>query len=242
MDLESHLRKKHFEKLIKKSLKIILLLAVMGLPIFISTHNRKRDGIARKVVPNHKNDLSERLSIMKALEKGNYEIAEHKMKKTPDLLPLLYDSLKITFAFNYLPHNDQSSNKIVGSPVLYRNEPYYLSAETAKACYLYIFQHINGRKWVVLFPNPRYSDLNNPIRRGTTRIPQGEEWIYNQNKPGKDTIYLLATHWRQKSLENILATSDEQFENQLVNYIEKQREASLLYPGIAFSEFIFSHH
>ena len=243
MNLESRLRKKYTRKRIAtiiKYLKIALLLFLIGLAAFIWTHDRKTIGQSEKDAVNNGNDLDERMQVLAALEENDFDRAVKE--KSLYSQHLLNDSLKISFNFNYLSNDDSEKVSAATGLNLGNDEPYYLSVDVHENCYLYLLQHTNEGKWVILFPNEKYAMLRNPLALGHLRIPQEDKWIYIANKPGRDHIVLLASRWRQKQLESMLAkTKDEQDENQLADYIEKQREASRSYPGIAFSEFQFSH-
>lgn len=153
-----------------------------------------------------------------------------------------HDTLDVEFKFYYLPASP--SNSVIErdyGAALSADEPYHLTVSASEPCHLTVLQRRSSGKLVQLFPNRKYSSLENPIPRGTLRLPENEDWIYLDEIPGTETIYLVASKWPQTVLEDVLADQSHRLSAEVQAYLSRQAKAAIESPGLVYSEYQFEH-
>jgi|GEM_PF-2577721 len=199
--------------------------------------------------------------VTAAIDKGNYDIARarirERLRTNPDdyeaknLRSFLMDSLEIDFKFNYLPDRRQkvTTRSASSDAVLTAEDPYYLIIHSSDQCYLYVFQLGSSDQLARLFPDPMYVPILNPVPGGPMRIPDGYEWFYLDNTAGNETIFLVASRWRQKALEMLCSqleledntTKNRRIVAEILASIEREGEAAKDVPGLVFAKYQFRH-
>lgn len=200
--------------------------------------------------------------IRSAIESGRYEQAQTLLKQAiarqPDdrafgeLTSQLRDELAVNFEFHYLPGRRQQLARTEVGPalVLTAEDPYYLTLNASDRCNLYVFQVDNSGKFTRLFPNPDFVPTTNPVPPGALRIPDGFDWFYLDQVPGIETIYLVASRWRQTELEKLSGRLAENSDNpdlhkaslqRLLARLQEQKQATDTLPGLVYGEYRFTH-
>lgn len=199
-------------------------------------------------------------NAISAMEDGNYAgallQAEEGKQKCPDdpefkkFYSDFNELLKVTLEFHHLRRGDnQNTDTLV--PILTRQNPYWLSLKVFKPCYLYIIQHHSSGYIKVLFPNSKYSSLTLPVQSGVIRLPD----LSRQSKfevdtaPGEETIYLMASYWQQKKLENLLsqASGPEKTDNrqsvvdEILTIMKNADEYTAKIPSLAYCSYTFKN-
>ena len=199
--------------------------------------------------------------VARAVEDGNYALArkriEDRLRKSPDdreikkLKSLLMGSLEVNFKFNYLPGRRRqiSTRGPSADLVLTRKDPYYLIVHPSDKCFLYLFQLESSGELAKLFPNSKYVPTPNPVPGGPIRVPDGYEWFYLDDTPGTETIYLIASRWRQKALETLCAkleSEDDTYQKreiirEILFRLEREAQTTDDIPGLVFAKHQFRH-
>jgi hypothetical protein len=93
-----------------------------------------------------------------------------------------------------------------GELVLGRGDRYRLEVEPSRDCWLYAIQTDSEGGGTVLFPNPALSAERNPLRGGTRHVlPDAERWLVLDERPGKETIVVVASAWPAEDIESLIA-------------------------------------
>lgn len=88
--------------------------------------------------------------------------------------------------------------------VLTSKDNYAIYARPKQNCYLYIYQVDSSQKAVKLFPSLEFKTGKNPINAGLENwIPNNKEFLFLDENPGREEIYILATKSPATSLESI---------------------------------------
>jgi len=257
--------KRNLSKFLWRTLKFILVIGIMGgVVYYLAFFKRKVEkpiAIARDEHHLESYAADPVMEINKAIEESKYDFAkdeiEKKLQMNPDHIAIrtlrskVMDSLQIDFKFNYLPHRGRAitTRNSSGEGVLTSKDPYYLVLHTAEECYLYVFQLRSSGTLVKLFPDSKYSPILNPVPSGSVRIPNGMEWIYLDNVAGTETIYVLASRWKQKNLEPLMnglnsalhQNAKAKIIEQIIMHLEREEQATDTVPGLAFAKHQFYH-
>jgi hypothetical protein len=88
--------------------------------------------------------------------------------------------------------------------VLSSKDNYTIYFKPKTQCYVYIYQVDSSLKAVRIFPNSNFSSANNPLSSNTENwLPDKNEYLYLDENPGTEQIYIFATHAPAPELENI---------------------------------------
>jgi hypothetical protein len=242
---------------VQSSFKYFVLICLFSIPVYFFSfgkndqHNQPE---ATNSVPVNPVTVNDQTLISSMLERGNYPAAIETITSDSDSFSsfwkMIFDTLIINFRFSYIPNNYHSSTGYLESEVtLMSDEPYHLLCDVSESCYLYIFQLTSSDVLASLFPNDNYSPLLNPVENSMIRIPDGINWIYLDENPGTETIYLLASRWRHQHLESLIhqkgkAKNSPQkitSKKKILEYLEAQYSASDELPGLVFSKYTFKH-
>jgi hypothetical protein len=249
----------------RRNKKFILSFTTLVILILIGIVAYSRYGKRTIVISKTKNTDKASTAIVNELSKaiagGEYdaaiELLLQKRNEYPDDMALknlysqLMDSLRIDFKFNYLPGRRQqiATRGPLDEIVLTRKDPYYLIVHSSERCYLYLFQLKSSGEWVKLFPNSKYVPTSNPVPGGPIRIPDGSDWFYLDDIPGTETLYLLASKWRQEGLENLFTQLEseenkkkkEEIMGKILSGLEREEQATGHIPGLVFAKHQFRH-
>jgi hypothetical protein len=77
--------------------------------------------------------------------------------------------------------------------VLNSKDNYALYLKPAKPSHVYAYQVDSSQKAFKIFPNPDYSKAENPLPAAEGWVPQGGEFLYLDQNPGREEIYVFAT-------------------------------------------------
>lgn len=256
MSLEDHLKARKKRNRKNRLLRLIgawglLCCAIVFLFVY---YNISKGGHREKVTPKTEKTLPKKTFIRSALYDGNYELIlkefDENRIEAKEFSPSLFDTLSVEFKLTYLPDNNTPLQSDIKKISLNSSEPYHLIVDVSEKCYLYVLQQTSSNTMVQLFPNKEYSSLDNPLDARELRIPEGTQWIYLDKFAGKETIYLIATRWRQKKLENLLQALNSMpsdsgslrpIQQGLLEYLDNQHFGSRYFPNIAFSKYEFAH-
>lgn len=82
-------------------------------------------------------------------------------------------------------------------------------------CYLYILLYDSEGHASVLFPNGKIS-LANDVRGGVSyEIPEGGKWYWFDDRPGKETFFVVASYTPLNDLDQLLAKMQQAGEQQV---------------------------
>lgn len=75
----------------------------------------------------------------------------------------------------------------------------------AESCYLYVFQVDSGDNLAQIFPDPKHASPGNFLQAGVHyQIPPGrDDWFLLDEKTGTETIFITASAWPAKDLEEL---------------------------------------
>ena len=93
-------------------------------------------------------------------------------------------------------------------PVLTEGDEYWLHLQLPVAAYLYVVEQSPEGRFVLLFPNARYSSLENPVDQDL-HLPENfsTPFAAAPGGAGVHTLYVLASRWPQTLLEKLLASA-----------------------------------
>lgn len=206
--------------------------------------------------------LSTADKINKAIESGRYNEAINKLeielKKNPNNLSLkqvyskLMDELKIEFEIKYSQQANLLSLFKDNEITLSDNDPYSLFIVSSDPCFIYLFRLRSSGELEKLFPNSKYvSILENPFLGGELRIPSTTEKLYFNAiaETDSETIYLIASRWKQTILEKLIYRSENthdkelitKISNQIIIYLKEGELATDNLPGLAVATILIKH-
>lgn len=118
------------------------------------------------------------------------------------------DELNLSADFIYIKSNTPENNAAeTNSPLLLdTNDGYRFEIQTSQDCFLYIFQINSETETERLFPLSAYIlNQHHLPKNRLIKIPGGENMFYLDNKihHGTMTIFIVASFWRLRNLENI---------------------------------------
>lgn len=87
--------------------------------------------------------------------------------------------------------------------VLNSKDNYALYFKPAKASYVYAYQVDSSQKAHRIFPNPDYTRSVNPLPAAEVWLPEGGDYLYLDENPGREDIYVFATRAPSPTLENL---------------------------------------
>lgn len=254
MKPHSRIRRRKFNRFVKKFVKYALLGAVLGLSVFYFTlAGKEEDNKASISVKKNSAEKPEgkKADLLEDLFNADYALAlvhlDREKDLHPDLWKMVYDSLSVQFNFTYLPQHSKNKTIFdVNSVKLNSDEPYHMLYTFSEESFVYLFQQNSDGDFVCLFPEEKYSSNRNPVQTNLLRIPEGIHWLYLNGEPGAVSIYLIASRWQQKKLGNIISLlSDNEShlnaQESLEYYLEKTSLSAAEIPGLVFSEYHFEH-
>jgi hypothetical protein len=144
---------------------------------------------------------------------------------------------------------DQKTDDSSEQLVLTSKDPYYISLQASDQCYVYIFQLDSSKKLVQLLPNPMFTKNDNPISSGQLRIPDSPAFFHLDDTVGSETIYLVASRWRQEKLEdfkinfgeNVNEESKSDLSKQFLSLMNDYDKSTGKLPGLVFGKLKFTH-
>lgn len=149
--------------------------------------------------------------------------------------------LYVDFKFWYRPPKNTGNGINPNSSVaLTSAEPYYLTVRPSEPCYLYVLQRRSSGRMSTLFPNSKYSPVDNPISPAHLRIPTAPNWIYLDDRVGTEAIYLVAAKYLQPELDAFVQNSDLR-STELVTILSELSQKALNDPELVYSEYFFNH-
>ena len=255
--LKKRTQRKKVQRLVRVALTLAFIIGFTGVLYYVfhqSVVSRKPDETISQpsgLVPE----------VRAAIDEGNYEFAMERigerLEMNPDdnvfqkLQALLMERLEIDLRFNYLPgrRSQITTRSTSAELVLTKNDPYYLVIHSSEKCYLYLCQLQSSGKLVKLFPNSKHVPTSNPVPGGPIRIPDGYDWFYLDDIPGNETIYLVASRWRQNFLEKLFAQleserdaeKERQIIQKIVSRLEREEQATDNIPGLVSAKYQFRH-
>lgn len=241
-------RKKIIHRFFKYSFPAILFLAAMYYFMDIPEKKRIHTGEFENEV--REQPAADSIFMLRTIQDGNYQPyfsnRADKGEKLTASFAILEDTLTIEFGYTYLPqdtHTRLASNN--ANATLTDLDPYHLVFRTTEECFVYVFQHTSNGSLVSLFPGEKYSSQTNPVFAGNYRLPESNRWIYLDNHPGTEEIFLVSSRWRHKKLELLLKQhADEPSTNNrnaILKYIDEQLTVAEKIPGLACANISFNH-
>lgn len=77
--------------------------------------------------------------------------------------------------------------------VLNSKDNYALYLKPAKSSYVYAYQIDSSQKAFKIFPNQDYSKQENPLPDAESWVPEGGQFLFLDQNPGREEIYVFAT-------------------------------------------------
>jgi hypothetical protein len=199
--------------------------------------------------------------VVDAREAGEYdramELIDDGLEGNPKDAGLLQlrsefqDDLKVNFNLHFLKR--QSMPVMAGGPSgdlrLEAGDGYYYTVELSSACYLYVFHLNSSGELIRLVPNRELVRTPNPMPAGLQRIPDGFSFLHVKDFPGVEKIYLIATRWRNRTLEDLsdqVASATEpaaqrQALARLVARVRLEGRSTDKLPGLVYGEYEFQN-
>jgi hypothetical protein len=151
-------------------------------------------------------------------------------------------ALKVECEAHFLRRQGQSS-KQPGKLRLAKGDEYWLYLTIPSKCYLYVFEHTGSGRLNLLFPNSRYSSLDNPVDCDA-RLPENYAKtlpeVY-EDEPGTYMIYVLASRWQQKGLEHLISQGVGAAKKEILALLESADEYTPQIFGLAYLRFSFEY-
>lgn len=240
------------------ALSFILLLVM----VFATYWERNGGSFIKDLYKKETAHASSTETVYKAIAEGDYDSAisqvERKLNEDPDSMHLkdlwsqLMDELKIDFTFNYLPGQKKhiTTRSLSTGLKMTSKDPYYLMVHASHKCYLYILQKDSSGNVFPLFSNPEFVSISNPVPPGPLRIPEGFKWFYLDNVPGIETIYVLASRWKNKKLEELISRvgsekdviKKRELAHQILSRLKVEEKATDKVPGLVYGIHQFIHN
>lgn len=85
--------------------------------------------------------------------------------------------------------------------VLNSKDNYALYLKAARSSFVYAYQVDSSQKAYKIFPNPDFSKAENPLSTGEAWVPEGGEYLYLDQNPGREEIYVFATRAPSAALD-----------------------------------------
>jgi len=209
-----------------------------------------------EISPNLKEGKNIYEEIEKNLYEGNYENASEtinknlkenlKDKKLQEYWKKLNNELKVDFKFMYLPKRKGIYEKKEKELELSQKDPYYFDFFISKECYLYLFQLTSKNDLIIHFPSKKVR-TRNPVPPGPFRIPDNSTWFYVDDFEGEEKIYLVASLWQNKRIEELIekinSEREEKFKKELIKEllerIEIEKSSTDKISGLVYGEIKF---
>jgi hypothetical protein len=107
---------------------------------------------------------------------------------------------------------------------------YRLLLEPARDCYVYVFQLTSSGILAKLFPNEKYSSVQNPLRRGQTyHLPSEPNSFYLDEERGRERLYVVASVGPILDLEDLYTkysqADDELNKQEILSNLLEELEA-----------------
>ncbi len=260
---------------------LVTLLLVVGVWKLIPGDDSKRDD-SNKEAKEATEDLKKQVElpgkiahqveaaseIVRLLSQGEFLQAKtlipniHDEHKRRRLLMEMETSLNIEVAFQYqkevqkpspfYPLDSLELNKLT----LTNRDNYRLNISASHSnVYFYIFQQDFYHQIKRLFPDPVWSQVDNPIQSDMVyQVPPGErQWFYldelpsSQDGPIAETIYVIASPWKAEDIERLYGkiheTTDQQIREKLIKeFIQRLRlrDEGVL-NSLCYKELSFNH-
>ncbi len=250
----------------RRNRKLVLSITTLGVLILVGIvaygqYGKRAFNVSKAKHASNVGTMTTIDEVSQAMVDAEYDVAmeklQKKLKEYPDdralqnLYSQLTDSLKIDFKFNYLPgrRREIATRGPLDEIVLTQKDPYYLIVHSSEKCFLYLFQLQSSGELAKLFPNSRYVPTSNPVPGGPIRIPDGSDWFYLDDVPGTETLYLLASRWRQEGLETLVgrleseenAKKKKEIIETILSRMEREEQATDRVPGLVFAKQQFKH-
>jgi hypothetical protein len=87
--------------------------------------------------------------------------------------------------------------------VLNSKDNYALYVKPDKPCYVYAYQVDSSQKAFKIFPNPKFAKVSNPLPAIENWIPEGGDFLFLDENPGREEIYVFATRTPTAALEDL---------------------------------------
>jgi hypothetical protein len=87
--------------------------------------------------------------------------------------------------------------------VLNSKDNYALYLKPSQASYVYAYQVDSSQKAFKIFPNQDYSKALNPLKASELWVPEGGEFLYLDENPGREELYVFATRAPAPALEGL---------------------------------------
>jgi hypothetical protein len=91
--------------------------------------------------------------------------------------------------------------------VLNSKDNYALYLKPSKPSYVYAYQVDSSQKAFKIFPNPDFSKAANPLAASEEWVPGGGEFLYLDENPGREEIYVFATRSPSAALDGLKTAS-----------------------------------
>lgn len=87
--------------------------------------------------------------------------------------------------------------------VLNSKDDYALYLKPAKDSFVYAYQVDSSQKAFKIFPNPDFAKAVNPLPAKEEWVPEGGEYLYLDENPGREEIYVFATRAPSPALDEL---------------------------------------
>lgn len=87
--------------------------------------------------------------------------------------------------------------------VLTSRDNYAVYLKPKAASHLYVYQVDSSLKAFKIFPNPEFSGASNPVPAAELWLPGGGKFLYLDENPGREELYVFATRQPSPGLETI---------------------------------------
>ncbi|MBI5624176.1 MAG: DUF4384 domain-containing protein [Elusimicrobia bacterium] len=88
--------------------------------------------------------------------------------------------------------------------VLNSKDNYAIYLKPGQPCYVYVYQVDSSQKATRLFPNADFTSMSNPLKAGVEGwVPDKNEFLYLDENPGREEIFVFATRTPSPSLEGL---------------------------------------
>lgn len=237
---------------------LVLALVVIGIAAAIgvgvaSSRSRVSKPMPAKPTAGHESAVSQNAptevyeferQIATSAEKGDWssvadladEVRSRRSEQGFDVLDRdLATALKVDCQAHFIPRARQSS---AGPLKLSRGDEYWLYVSISSRCYLYVLERSSTGRLKLIFPEPEFSSLSNPVDNDL-RLP--ESYSVNlrvdDSQPGTYTLYILASVWQQKRLETLISGGLQPNETEISALLQAAEQETSRVPGLAFAAY-----